>query len=92
MANIKSAKKRIKVTAKRQAANKPIVSATKTYLKKARAALSGNDSEVARAAVDQVVRILDKAAQKGVLHPNSAARRKSRLTRKLNKALSASPS
>lgn len=92
MANIKSAKKRIKVTAKRQAANKPIVSATKTYVKKARAALSGSDLESARAAVDQVVRILDKAAQKGVLHRNNAARRKSRLARKLNQASSSSPS
>lgn len=84
MANTKSAKKRAKVTAKKRMANKPIATATKTYLKKARVSLMNNEAGTAHAAVNEAATVLDKAAQKGIIHRNTAARRKSRLFKKLN--------
>ena len=83
MANIKSAKKRVKVIATKTARNKAIKSDLKTALKKADAAVANNADnkvEVVRAAIKKV----DMAASKGIMHKNKAARKKSQLAKKLN--------
>ncbi|MGN0469834.1 MAG: 30S ribosomal protein S20 [Acutalibacteraceae bacterium] len=83
MPNIKSAKKRVKVTATKAAANKAVTSALKTSLKKANTAVETNAADkeqVVRAAIKKV----DQAAAKGILKKNTAARKKSSLARKLN--------
>ncbi|MBO6141471.1 MAG: 30S ribosomal protein S20 [Ruminococcus sp.] len=83
MANIKSAKKRVKVIATKTARNKAIKSDLKTALKKADAAVANNADnkvEVVRAAIKKV----DMAASKGIMHKNKAARKKSQLALKLN--------
>ena len=88
MANIKSSKKDIKRTAKRTLRNRSVRSAVKTHVVKfRRAAAEGaeNTPELAVAAVSA----LDRAASKGILHQNNAARRKSRLQRRLNQLESA---
>ncbi|MBU5453913.1 30S ribosomal protein S20 [Caproiciproducens sp. MSJ-32] len=84
MANIKSAKKRIKVTAKKTAQNRMIKSSVKTVIKKFEAAVASNNLEEAKALFPQVAKSLDMAAQKGVLHKNMVARKKSRLAARLN--------
>jgi small subunit ribosomal protein S20 len=76
----------LRVSQKRRARNKPIRSQTKTYVKKAEQLILDGELTLAEAAVKQAIITLDKAAQKGVIHPNNAARRKSRLMRKLNLA------
>ena len=80
MANIKSAKKRIKVTEKKTLRNKMIKSALKTAIKKFEA---NNKAEAATLYVE-AARALDMSASKGVVHKNMAARKKSRLAAKLN--------
>lgn len=85
LANIKSAKKRIKVTAKKTLRNKMIKSFTKTVIKRVVAACEAKNAEEARAALVQAVAAIDKAASKGVYHKNNAARKKSRLARMVNK-------
>jgi len=70
--------------------NKPIRSSVKTTITKARKLILQKDLDAAQEAVKQATVALDKAAQKGVLHPNNAARRKSRLMKQLNEALAAS--
>lgn len=84
MANTPSAKKRMRQNVKQRARNKAVRSRTKTYVKMANAALEASDTEAAAEAVHQAAIELDRAAIKGVIHPNNAARRKSRLMRKLN--------
>ena len=78
MANIKSAKKRINVIEKKTLRNKMIRSKVKTVIKKARA--EGADAAVIKTAVVSV----DKAAGKGLIHKNKAARLKSQLAKKAN--------
>jgi small subunit ribosomal protein S20 len=82
MPNNASAEKRMRQEQKRRAHNRMVKSIVKTNVTKARQAItSGVDSEAAvRAAVSE----LDKAAKKGVIHRNNAARRKSRLMKQLN--------
>ena len=85
MANIKSAKKRVKVNQTKAANNKARNSALKTAIKKANAAIENNadnKEEVVKAAVKKI----DQAASKNLIHKNCAARKKSNLTNKLNKA------
>ena len=84
MANIKSAKKRIGITSKKQLRNKMVKSSTKTAVKKVLAAVASGDKEAAAAAHIQAVRAIDKAASKGVYHKNNAARKKSRLAKIVN--------
>ena len=87
MANIKSAKKRILVTSKRQARNRHIKSSTKTAIKKLTAAVgTGQNSEVQNL-LSQATAAIDKACSKGVYHKNTAARKKSRLAKLVNKAV-----
>jgi len=84
VANTPSAQKRMRQNVKQRARNKAVRSRTKTYVKMANAALEASDTEAAAEAVHQAAIELDRAAIKGVIHPNNAARRKSRLMRKLN--------
>lgn len=84
MANIKSAQKRIKVTLVKTLRNKMIKSSLKTTIKKFEAALAGKNAEEAKVAYVNVVKQLDMAASKGVIHKNMASRKKSRLAAKLN--------
>jgi small subunit ribosomal protein S20 len=83
MPNIKSAKKRVKVIATKTERNKAINSALKTEIKKANIALEKNADNKAEA-VRVAIRAIDKATAKGILHKNTAARKKSSLARKLN--------
>ncbi len=83
MANIKSQKKRIITNAKRAERNKAVKSELKTRVKNATKAV-GTDE--AADALRLAVKRIDMAAAKGVIHKNQAARRKSRLMRKLNAA------
>jgi small subunit ribosomal protein S20 len=66
--------------------NKAIKSATKTHLTRAVKLISEKQLEPAQKAVADTIRALDRDAKKGVIHPNTAARRKSRLMKKLNQA------
>ncbi len=85
MANIKSSKKRILVAQRNEAKNVALKSSIKTALKKALALGAGEDKEALAKAVSKVYQLCDKAVVKGVLHKNTAARKKSRLTIALNK-------
>jgi small subunit ribosomal protein S20 len=87
LANTKSALKRMRSSEKRRLRNRRVRSETRTYIKRARAQIEAGELEEAQKSVAQAVRALDKAAEKGILHKNSAARRKSRLMRKLNQAI-----
>lgn len=86
MANSKSAKKRIKQNEKARLRNRRYVSGSRTVVKKARKAIEAGDKAAAETAVQQACAGLDRAATKGVIHKNNAARRKSRLMAALNKA------
>jgi small subunit ribosomal protein S20 len=81
VANIKSQKKRIITNAKRAERNKAIKSELKTRIKNAETSISGDgDTEALRLAVKRI----DMAAAKGIIHRNAAARKKSRLMRRVN--------
>lgn len=82
MANIKSQIKRNRQNEKRRIANRIVRGSTRTAISKARVALAG-ENENARELVLEAIKALDKAAQKGVLHKNNSARKKSRLMKKL---------
>lgn len=84
MPNIKSAMKRVKVTKTKRANNMAIKSELKTAVKKAKEAI-GQGSENAAELLKDAVSLIDKASRKNILHKNTAARKKSRLTQALNK-------
>ncbi|MGE5620644.1 MAG: 30S ribosomal protein S20 [Sphingomonadaceae bacterium] len=85
MANTKSAIKMIRVAQRRRQRNQPIRSELKTLVKTARKDIDGGQLEAAREDVRRTASALDKAANKGVIHRNAAARRKSRLMKRLAK-------
>ena len=85
MANVKSAKKRIKVIAKKTLRNKMIKSGAKTAIKKVIAAVDSGDRDSALTAYRKAASVIDKAATKGVYHKNTVARKKSRLAKMVNK-------
>ncbi len=85
MANTKSALKAIRVSEKRRQRGQPVRTSLKTYVKKAVRAVTDVGPSAAEDAVRAAVRALDKAAGKGIIHRNNAARRKSRLMKRLNK-------
>jgi small subunit ribosomal protein S20 len=87
--NIASAEKRMRQALRRRARNRSVNSAVRTYVHRAERQIVGGD-DAAPATVHQAIRALDKAAQKGIIHKNNAARRKSRLMRKLNAATATS--
>lgn len=84
MANIKSAKKRIKVIETKTLQNKMIKSALKTQIKKFEAAVVAGNADEAKATYVATAKAVDMAASKGVIHKNKAARTKSRLAAKLS--------
>jgi small subunit ribosomal protein S20 len=86
MANIASAKKRIRSSARRRDRNRVYQSAARTYVKKTRQLINSGDIEAAEEMSRLAVSTLDKAARKGVVHPRNAARRKSRLMKALSAA------
>jgi len=73
-----------RVVERRSQRNRPIRTATRTYVKKAQEAIETGDLDAAVASTDQAIKVLDKAATKGIIHRNNAARRKSRLMARLN--------
>lgn len=82
MANIKSQIKRNRQNEKRRLINRIVRGSTRTAISKARVALAG-ENENSKELVLEAIKALDKAAQKGVLHKNNSARKKSRLMKKL---------
>ncbi|MDM5229097.1 30S ribosomal protein S20 [Cytobacillus sp. NJ13] len=84
MPNIKSAIKRVKTSEARNAQNATVKSAMRTAVKKVDAAVVNNDAAAATASFADAARKLDKAAAKGLIHKNAAARKKSRLMKKMN--------
>ncbi|WP_304509144.1 30S ribosomal protein S20 [Anaerotignum sp.] len=84
MANIKSAKKRIKVINKKTLRNKMIKSQVKTAMKKVIVAVNAGDKEVASVALKSAVSAIDSAYIKGIYHKNAVARKKSSLTKLVN--------
>lgn len=84
MANHKSAKKRIKQNEKRYQRNKAVRTETRTAIKKVRAAVAENTNDTALENLHAAKSAIDKAAKKGVLHRNTAARKISRLTKLVN--------
>lgn len=83
--NIKSAKKRVELSKVANARNKAGKSALKTDIKKFDAAVLEGNREAADAAYKAAVKAVDQAVNKGLLHKNTAARKKSSMTLKLNK-------
>jgi len=83
--NIKSAKKRVKVSNTKAQQNKMFKTSFKTVLKKCETALNATDKAAAEAAYAAAVKKIDKAAAKGMIHKNTAARKKSRFAARLNK-------
>ena len=90
MPQIKSAQKQTRIAERRRLRNKSIRSRCKTNITKAEKLILSSQLELARGAVVAAISSLDKAAEKGVIHPNNAARRNSRLMKKLNEALALS--
>ena len=83
MANIKSQIKRNRQNEKRRVRNRVFRGRARTFVAKARTAIESENPETAKVAVVQAISALDKAAEKGILHKNNAARRKSRLMKRL---------
>jgi len=84
MPNIKSASKRVLVSQKAAAKNKSARSLIKTNIKKFDAAATSGDRDAAGQSFKNAVKTLDRAATKGLIHKNKAARRKSAMAKKLN--------
>ncbi len=84
MAHSLSAKKRVRQNLRQRARNRARKSMLKTMLHKREESILRGTLEQAESAVHDAVRVLDRAGCRRTIHPNAAARRKSRLTRKLN--------
>ena len=80
MANIKSAKKRVLIAEANRVKNVAFKTSIKTAVKKALALATEEDKEALNGAISKVYQLCDKAVSKGILHKNTAARKKSRLT------------
>ncbi len=90
MANTKQAIKMIRVAERRRQRNRPVRTAVRTYLRRAQEAIAEAPAEkMTVETVLQAISQLDRAAAKGVIHANNAARRKSRLMKRLNAARAA---
>lgn len=86
MANIKSAKKRVLIAEANRQRNVAFKSSIKTAMKKALELSTSEDKDALNAAVSRVYQLCDKAVVKGILHKNTAARKKSRLVLAIKKA------
>ena len=84
MPNIKSAKKRVKVTTAKTLQNKMFRTQLKTEIKKYEAAVAAGDAALAQETYKAAVKKIDKAVCRGIIHKNAAARKKSQFTKKLN--------
>ena len=84
LANSRSAIKRARQNPKRRLRNRYYTGRARTYVRKAFATFADGDPEPAKEATLEAIRVLDKAAEKGILHKNNVARRKSRLMKHLN--------
>ena len=84
MANIKSAKKRIKVINTKTERNKAIKTKVKTYIKKVEAAIAANDKAAASEALTACISEISKATSKGIFHKNTASRKIARLSKAVN--------
>lgn len=91
MANIKSSKKDLRRTAKRRARNMGTRTSLKTHVKKVRTAAGSGDGEATKKVLVEAVSAIDKAAQRGIIHKNQAARRKSRAAKAANKVAAGKP-
>ena len=89
MANIKSAEKRVLIAEANRQRNVAFKSTIKTAVKKALELANGEDKEALNTAVSKVYQLCDKAVVKGILHKNTAARKKSRLTLAVKKLANA---
>lgn len=87
MANHKSAIKRIRTNERKRQRNRVYRSRTRTEIKKAQDQIVAGNREEAIAQVREAISLLDKSADKGIIHKNNAARRKSRLMKRLNELL-----
>ena len=85
MANIKSSKKRVLIAERNRLRNVAMKSSIKTAVKKVLELSTSGDKVALQAALSNAYKLCDKAVSKGVLHKNTAARKKSRLTKALNK-------
>jgi len=81
MANHKSAEKRVRQNAKRKEINRSNRSKLRTSIKKLRTAVAGQNKNESTGLLNPTISLIDKAVNKGILHRNTAARYKSRLTR-----------
>ena len=81
MANHKSAEKRVRQNTKRNEINRSNRSALRTSIKKLRAAVASHDKTASTELLTPTISLIDKAVNKGILHKNTAARHKSRLTK-----------
>ncbi len=79
MANLKSSKKDIKRSGRKRVVNQAVRTSLKTYVKKAKSTIESGDKGKAAQDVRAVQKAMDKAAQRGIIHPKQAARRKSRI-------------
>ena len=86
MPNIKSAIKRVQLSKLRNLQNVSVKSALRTSLRRFEEILA-TDATNSKTSLTKAVRALDKAVSKGIIHKNAAARKKSRLTRRFNKAI-----
>ena len=84
MAQQSSAEKAMRQSVKRRERNRRNISKLKTTIKKLRSAIAKGDTEGAKKLLDETVGEIDRAARKGVVHDNAAARYKSRLSRRVN--------
>jgi small subunit ribosomal protein S20 len=82
--NIESSIRQLRTDAKRTTRNKSIRTGCKSSITKAEKLIAAGKADEAKVAVLTAASTLDKAAAKGIIHPNNAARRKARLTKKLN--------
>ena len=85
MANIKSAKKRVLIAEANRQRNVAFKTSIKTAVKKALALATEGDKDALNAAISNVYKLCDKAVSKGILHKNTAARKKSKLAAKISK-------
>ena len=86
MANTRSAIKQIRSSARKRERNRVFRSQARTYVNKARKLIAEGKIEEAREQAQLAIVALDKAAQKGIIHKNKAARSKSRLMKRLNQS------
>ena len=85
MANIKSAKKRVLIAERNRLRNQAFRTSIKTAVKKVLELAKAEDKDALKTALSKAYQLCDKAVSKGILHKNTAARKKSRLTKAVNK-------